>query len=135
MNTVEKLNYSNERVIAIHCTRVGIDRNVAIERFNELISYLHTASISNAATPLSQDVDEMWHDFLLCSRDYREFCMTYLGVFIDHEPLTADTNIHQTLDCADSALCVPTKPISGLHIAGEQKSALYVPTKQYDLIN
>lgn len=34
-------------------------------------------------------LDEMWHCFLVFTRDYHEFCETYLGRFIHHVPLTA----------------------------------------------
>jgi hypothetical protein len=31
-------------------------------------------------------VDEMWHGFLLTTRDYAAFCDAYLGRFIHHQP-------------------------------------------------
>ena len=31
-------------------------------------------------------IDEIWHIFLLHTRDYEEFCYQYLGVFIHHSP-------------------------------------------------
>ncbi|WP_115707220.1 hypothetical protein [Legionella sainthelensi] len=34
------------------------------------------------------DIDNMWHTFLLFTRDYHDFCNHYLdGVFFHHEPL------------------------------------------------
>ena len=35
----------------------------------------------------SKEVDELWHLFILFTADYREFCHTYLGQFLDHVPL------------------------------------------------
>lgn len=32
-------------------------------------------------------LDEMWHTFLMFTKDYREFCYEYFGVMIDHEPM------------------------------------------------
>ncbi len=35
----------------------------------------------------SREVDELWHTFILFTKDYREFCQNYLGQFLDHVPL------------------------------------------------
>ena len=32
----------------------------------------------------SKEVDELWHLFILFTKDYREFCQKYLGQFLDH---------------------------------------------------
>lgn len=35
-----------------------------------------------------RDIDNMWHTFLLFTRDYHDFCNYYLeGVFFHHEPI------------------------------------------------
>lgn len=31
-------------------------------------------------------LDEMWHTFILCTRDYQQFCMETFGNFIHHDP-------------------------------------------------
>ena len=35
-------------------------------------------------------IDDMWHIFILHTRDYAEFCHRYFGRFIHHEPLPPD---------------------------------------------
>jgi hypothetical protein len=35
----------------------------------------------------SKEVDELWHLFILFTKDYREFCQKYLGQFLDYVPL------------------------------------------------
>ncbi|WP_419421347.1 hypothetical protein ACNVED_14895 (plasmid) [Legionella sp. D16C41] len=38
--------------------------------------------------PEMVDIDNMWHTFLLFTRDYYDFCMLYLnGIFFHHEPI------------------------------------------------
>lgn len=32
-------------------------------------------------------VDEVWHEFILHTEPYREFCKRHFGAFIDHRPL------------------------------------------------
>lgn len=31
-------------------------------------------------------IDDAWHEFILFTKKYREFCMSVLGVFVDHTP-------------------------------------------------
>ncbi|MCZ4611890.1 hypothetical protein O3S80_50725 [Streptomyces sp. Lzd4kr] len=35
-------------------------------------------------------IDEMWHCFILFTREYAEFCDKYLGGFVHHAPTTKD---------------------------------------------
>lgn len=34
----------------------------------------------------SEKVDALWHQFILFTREYQEFCVSYLGGFLHHEP-------------------------------------------------
>ena len=36
----------------------------------------------------SKDVDNLWHTFILFTKDYAHFCNKYIGNFIDHVPET-----------------------------------------------
>lgn len=39
--------------------------------------------------PEMHDIDNMWHTFLLFTKDYQGFCNDYLGgIFFHHEPIT-----------------------------------------------
>lgn len=41
-----------------------------------------------------REIDQMWHTFLLFTKDYYEFCMKYIGEFFHHHPLNdEDKNI------------------------------------------
>lgn len=33
-----------------------------------------------------RDIDQMWHIFLLYTRDYMSFCETYFGEYLHHQP-------------------------------------------------
>jgi hypothetical protein len=33
-------------------------------------------------------LDEMWHEFLMFTRDYQQFCLEYLGEYVHHLPTT-----------------------------------------------
>ncbi|MGH8584811.1 MAG: glycine-rich domain-containing protein [Gammaproteobacteria bacterium] len=40
----------------------------------------------------SQIVDEAWHEFILCTREYAEFCQQAFGRFLHHTPAEAMKN-------------------------------------------
>lgn len=42
--------------------------------------------IDLAFTQATKIIDEMWHTFILFTRDYDEFCSRYFGRFIHHAP-------------------------------------------------
>lgn len=31
-------------------------------------------------------IDNMWHEFILVTREYHDFCLTYFGHYLHHEP-------------------------------------------------
>lgn len=35
-------------------------------------------------------VDRVWHAFILNTKFYRQFCQTYIGCYVDHDPLDAE---------------------------------------------
>lgn len=40
------------------------------------------------------DIDNMWHTFILFTRDYQEFCNIYLnGIFFHHDPIQETDNL------------------------------------------
>lgn len=34
----------------------------------------------------SKDVDNLWHSFLLLTKDYADFCTNYIRYFVNHVP-------------------------------------------------
>lgn len=67
----------------------------------------HKANGSKIAMP-SRIVDEAWHEFILFSRDYAEFCQDAFGHFLHHHPntpLTRLTNRKNALTLAWDLAC------------------------------
>lgn len=82
----EVLRYSNARVIERHLQDFQITQEAAARRFNGLKQFMLVAAIMPGRKVTSPDIDAMWHTFLLFTKDYRQFCTDYLGMFIEHEP-------------------------------------------------
>ncbi|MBI2573056.1 hypothetical protein HYV86_04315 [Candidatus Woesearchaeota archaeon] len=62
--------------------------------FSELKKYLAIAATSAGPVAMtSQEVDATWHQFILFTREYTQFCSDNLGRYIHHEPNTSTTTL------------------------------------------
>jgi hypothetical protein len=86
MSLDEILSFTHPRVVERHAQDQGISQASAALRFEGLKQFLAVAAIMPGRKVTSQPIDAMWHTFLLFTKDYRGFCMDYLGRFIEHEP-------------------------------------------------
>lgn len=69
----------------------------ALQALTEVIKFLSLAAENDRGmlTP-SRRVDLAWHEFILYTRSYTEFCATHFGRLIHHEPGgEPETNRHQ----------------------------------------
>ena len=51
----------------------------------------------------SQVADDLWHEFILYTRDYKEFCRKAFGIFLHHTPAVrlAPQQKSRTKDCGE----------------------------------
>ncbi|HAT8180555.1 TPA: hypothetical protein JA361_14135 [Legionella pneumophila] len=103
-NLKHLLNYKNHKII----TRYNTDYPNAVlqaeEALQELMKFIwlcHKHKTDQLLYPDDKnldfscvihtemaDIDNMWHTFLLFTRDYHEFCNTYLNeIFFHHDPI------------------------------------------------
>lgn len=61
----------------------------------ETIKFLHLCSHSAVQLVPSRIVDDIWHEFILFTRAYYQFCDEYLGGFIHHQP-SSDVQSNQS---------------------------------------
>lgn len=52
----------------------------------EVIRFLHLCCHSPRPLGPTDRIDRVWHEFILCTRAYREWCQSHLGRFVDHTP-------------------------------------------------
>jgi hypothetical protein len=68
------------------CQEHGIPKSEAEQCFEETKKFLTLCATNQGINySPSKVVDEMWHQFILHTRDYFEFC-NHLGGFIHHQP-------------------------------------------------
>jgi hypothetical protein len=60
------------------------------ECFEDLKRFLYMAVIADKPVAPTEKLDEMWHNFILYTMDYAEFCTMYLGMFVHHRPRRRD---------------------------------------------
>jgi hypothetical protein len=63
--------------------------------FGEFKKYANLVNITNERLPMgSESVDKVWHQFILFTKEYTNFCNKYLGGYMHHTPNTKYTNSH-----------------------------------------
>lgn len=82
--------YQNADVLARFCVDYGGTQQGAERCFEELKNFLARAAAERSSIePPSKEVDQMWHTFLLFTKDYAAFCERSFGKFVHHVPRTA----------------------------------------------
>ena len=97
----EVLLYKHENLIGRFCDDHGVSQEDAFEIFTETLKWLWLCAHQTneylekrtpiVAVPLLSEVfavDLMWHQFILFTKDYADFCQDQFGFFIHHVPQT-----------------------------------------------
>jgi hypothetical protein len=82
------LSYKNENVISRFLDMFTVTEEEADDIFCETKKFIYLCSMDKDAF-ISEDmliIDEMWHNFILFTPDYKHFCDTYFNRFIHHVP-------------------------------------------------
>lgn len=88
MSFSEILKYSNKNLEEL-CIKKKIVKNQLHFQacFTELIKFMYIAKESEGVVPLaSKTIDSIWHEFILMTRDYQDFCEHYFETFLHHIP-------------------------------------------------
>ena len=80
------LSYKHEELAERIARKYELSRAEAEVRFVEVKKFLIVcASMPEPCKP-PQELDLIWHEFILHTRDYAQFCDKFLGRFIHHNP-------------------------------------------------
>jgi hypothetical protein len=80
------LGYRHERLLQRYMSDNSTTRERAEQAFTAFKQFMVVCAIKPGLKITSEPIDQMWHSFLLFTKDYKEFCDTYLGRFINHAP-------------------------------------------------
>jgi hypothetical protein len=78
--------FDHPGLIRRYADRSGIKLDEAAHRFNELKKFLYMCAVSDFPCVPSKQIDDIWHEFVLYTKDYQDFCAHFLGGFIHHNP-------------------------------------------------
>lgn len=118
--TLEQLlQYKNPPVLKLYEQNHSKNKLSSEEAFEEVLKYLWLSKkyeidfIDNQhdenfpseffMTRSMQEIDDMWHEFILFTKDYTHFCLTYFGEYIHHLPNIFD-NTPVPRDTAEKAV-------------------------------
>lgn len=83
------LLYNNEDVISRFTDLFDLPEEEAKSIFKEMQKFLFICQLKGIFIP--DDlliIDEMWHNFILFTKEYHSFCATYFGKYFHHLPAT-----------------------------------------------
>ena len=88
INIQQVMDYPIPHVIHRYCKDYGVSKEEAKVYERELKRYLILAAKSETTDmPMtSKEVDELWHTFLLFTKEYQKFCNESFGKFVHHVP-------------------------------------------------
>ncbi len=66
--------------------KYGWKEEDAVHCFEDTKLYLYLCATNTTPIAPPPKIDEMWHNFILFTLDYEEFCLTRFGRFIHHRP-------------------------------------------------
>jgi len=87
------LSYENEEIVASFRRTYGVSLEEARELFEETKKWLWLCGTRPRSMRLTvfgpmKLLDEMWHTFILFTREYTEYCMENFGFYVHHAPTT-----------------------------------------------
>jgi hypothetical protein len=80
------LSYENGDIIKKFCSEHEVGEEYGNECFIELKKFLYLCGNTSEKLAPSSEIDKIWHTFILFTKEYREYCMHFIGKFIDHVP-------------------------------------------------
>lgn len=80
------MSYHHPRLLERLVERLGMDPDEAREKFEDTRRFLYLSGTTAEVLAPTEQIDEVWHNFMLYSKDYAEFCTTHFGSTIHHNP-------------------------------------------------
>ncbi len=87
------LSYENDEIIKKFSSEQSIEMDLAREYFIEVKKFLYLCCNTTEILAPSFEIDKIWHTFILFTKEYRLYCINFLGKFIDHVPQVPETNL------------------------------------------
>ena len=93
------LSYENADIIEKLCSEYDFEKELAKEYFIEVKKFLYLCANTTDRLAPSAEIDKIWHTFILFTKDYRQYCIHFLGKLIDHVPEVKKDTSTPTENC------------------------------------
>jgi hypothetical protein len=78
--------YQHPRLLNRLVEKVGMEPASAHEMFEDTKRFLYLCAVVDEPLAPTEQIDEVWHNFILYTRDYATFCQSHFGFMIHHVP-------------------------------------------------
>lgn len=85
------LAYKNEDVVARIMKSKNCDKARAEAIFQDTLRFLYICGTADGQWGPTQTIDAGWHEFIMFTRDYTDFCQEHFGRYIHHVPNHIDS--------------------------------------------
>ncbi|HRR08275.1 MAG TPA: hypothetical protein PLO56_06245 [Rhodothermales bacterium] len=89
------------QVVKHYAFKYGVSLDISMTRHKELESFLRKASSERKSLVPTLQVDEVWHNFILHTKLYAQYCTTEFGLFIHHNPHIPTEQVQNNLARCD----------------------------------
>lgn len=80
------LAYQHDPLVGRIMKELGIEEPKARQIFEDTKRFLFICGTCNGKWSPSMEIDEGWHNFIMFTQDYADFCNRFFGRFIHHVP-------------------------------------------------
>lgn len=81
------ISWDAEQIVDRYARTFGQTREDSLACFEAWKQFMAVSAVRGAGNSVpSGPIDEMWHTALVFTKPYRDFCTTYVGRFVDHNP-------------------------------------------------
>lgn len=81
------MSYEHPELVTRLSKELRLSEGEARELFGDMKQFLYLAGNTDLAVAPSKPIDDAWHNFILFTEDYEQFCQSHFGSFIHHVPL------------------------------------------------
>jgi hypothetical protein len=80
------MSYKFQPLINRLVEKKGLEKADAEALYNDMLRFLYLCGTTAKTLAPSERIDLAWHEFLLFTREYQNFCRRMFGFFIHHNP-------------------------------------------------
>ena len=80
------MSYEHPELIERYKRELGLSDAEAQSLFQDTKRYLYLCFVTGKKLAPSAPIDQGWHEFLMYTKDYQDFCAQFFGTFIHHTP-------------------------------------------------